>query len=94
MVFRPTSDVLSKYVYYMLRRQEFIDYVMNDIKGMKMPRGNKDNTIRYTITVPLLKKQQQIVEEISTLEAKIAAAKVVINRSANYKQAILDKYLK
>ena len=94
MVFRPTSDVLSKYVYYMLRRQEFIDYVMNDIKGMKMPRGNKDNTIRYTIPVPLLKKQQQIVEEISTLEAKIAAAKVVINRSANYKQAILDKYLK
>lgn len=94
MVFRPTSEVLPKFVYYMLSRQEFIDYVMNDIKGMKMPRGNKDNTIRYTIPVPLLKKQQQIVEEISTLEAKIAAAKVVINRSANYKQAILDKYLK
>ena len=94
MVFRPTSDVMPEFVYYMLRRQAFIDYVMSDVKGMKMPRGNKDNTVRYTIPVPLSKIQQQIVTEISFHEAKIAEAKAVINNCAKRKQAILDKYLK
>ncbi len=94
MVFRPTSEVLPEFVYYMLRRQTFIDYVMSDVKGMKMPRGNKDNTIRYTIPVPLPEIQQQIVAEISAYEEKIAKAKAIINSSAKCKQAILDKYLK
>lgn len=94
MVFRPTSEVLPEFVYYMLSRQIFISYVMSDVKGMKMPRGNKDNIIRYTIPVPLLKVQQQIIEEISTYKTKMAEAKVIINDSAKRKQAILDKYLK
>ena len=94
MVFRPTSEVLPEFVYYMLSRQIFIDYVMDDVKGMKMPRGNKDNIIRYTIPIPLLKIQQQIIEEISTYKTKIAEAKFVINSSVKRKQVILDKYLK
>lgn len=94
MVFRPTSEVLPEFVYYMLRRQAFIDYVMSDVKGMKMPRGNKDNTIRYTIPIPLPKIQLQIVAEVSAFEAKIAEAQAIINNSAERKQAILDKYLK
>lgn len=94
MVFRPTAEVIPEFVYYMLRRQVFIDYVMNDVKGMKMPRGNKDNIIRYAIPVPHPSIQQQIVEEISVHEAKIAEAQAVINSSAERKQAILDKYLK
>ena len=94
MVLRPTAEVIPEFVYYMLRRQVFIDYVMNDVKGMKMPRGNKDNIIRYAIPVPHPSIQQQIVEEISVHEAKIAEAQAVINSSAERKQAILDKYLK
>ena len=78
----------------MLSRQTFIDYVMSDVKGMKMPRGNKDNIIRYTIPVPLLEIQHQIVKEISAHKTKIAEAKVIISSSAERKQAILDKYLK
>lgn len=94
IVFRPTSEVIPEFVYYMLRRQAFIDYVMSDVKGMKMPRGNKDNIIRYAIPVPLPEIQRQIVEEISAYETKIAVAKAIINDSAERKQAILDKYLK
>lgn len=94
MVFRPTSDVMPEFVYYMIRNQVFIDYVMSDVKGMKMPRGNKDNIIRYSIPVPQLSIQQQIVAEIYVHDAKIAEAKAIINNSAERKQAILDKYLK
>lgn len=94
MVFRPISGIISEYVYYMMRRQVFIDYVMNDVKGMKMPRGNKDNIIRYSIPVPVIEIQQQIVAEISAHEEKIATAKIIIKSSTERKQAILSKYLK
>lgn len=94
MVFRPASEVMPEFVYYMIRNQAFIDYVMSDVKGMKMPRGNKDNIIRYSIPVPQLSIQQQIVAEISVHDAKIAEAKAIINNSAERKQTILDKYLK
>ena len=67
---------------------------MNDVKGMKMPRGNKENIIRYTIPVPQLEVQEQIVAGIHIQEVKIAGAKAVIDGSAERKQAILDKYLK
>lgn len=94
MVFRPTSGVIPEFVYYMIRTQSFVDYVMSDVKGMKMPRGKKDNIIRYSIPVPELSIQKQIVDEISVQETEIAKSKAIIKESAELKQAILDKYLK
>ena len=59
MVFRPTKEIMSEFVYYKLRRQTFIGYVMNDVKGMKMPRGNKDNIIRFhQFNIRLWRKSQ------------------------------------
>lgn len=94
MVFRPSSGIIPEYVYYMLCRQKFIDHVMSDVKGMKMPRGNKENIVRYSIPVPSLEIQQNVVNKIHEQEETIDKAKSIINSSANRKQAILDKYLK
>ncbi len=66
---------------------------MSDIKGMKMPRGNKDDIIRYAVPVPPMEVQRQIVAAISAREAKIAEARAVIDGGAGRKQAILDNYL-
>ena len=35
------NSVLPEYLYNTFCRQQFFDYVMKDIKGMKMPRGKK-----------------------------------------------------
>ena len=50
-----TSKYLPKYIFYMLRRDSFFDYVMEGKKGIKMPRGNKEDimTVSYThLTLP------------------------------------------
>lgn len=94
LVFRPISDVMPEFVYYLMRTQAFIDHVMSDVKGMKMPRGNKENIIQYAIPVPSISDQQQIVKEISNYDATIAAANTIIKEGTARKQAILDKYLK
>jgi len=94
LVLRPQPCVLSRFVYCALRRQQFFDYVMTDVKGMKMPRGKKEVIERYTLPIPSLAVQHQTVEEIAALEAKIAAANATIFAAPQRKQAILDQYLK
>lgn len=95
LVVRAESDeIMSKYLYYALRRQQFFDWVMSDVKGIKMPRGKKVVMERYKIAVPSFDIQQQIIEDIDSCEAETNRAKEVIESGAARRQDILDKYLK
>lgn len=88
-----TSKYLPKYIFYMLRRDTFFDYVMEGKKGIKMPRGNKEDILKYRIPVPSINEQKRIVSQIEALEMEINSARITIKNAANKKQVILDKYL-
>ena len=88
-----TSKYLPKYIFYMIRRDTFFDYVMEGKKGIKMPRGNKENIMKYKISMPHIDEQKRIVAQIEALELEITKARTLIENAANEKQAILDKYL-
>ena len=87
------SKYLPKYIFYMLRRDSFFDYVMEGKKGIKMPRGNKEDIMKYKIPMPNIDEQKRIVAQIETLELEITKARTLIENVASEKQAILDKYL-
>lgn len=87
------SKYLPKYIFYMLRRDAFFDYVMEGKKGIKMPRGNKEDMMKYKIPVPHIDEQKRIVVQIEALELEITKARKLIENVALKKQAILDKYL-
>ncbi|MEE0961361.1 MAG: N-6 DNA methylase [Bacteroidales bacterium] len=88
-----TSKYLPKYIFYMLRRDVFFDYVMEGKKGVKMPRGNKEDIMKYKIPMPNIDEQKRIVAQIEALELEITKARTLIESAASGKQAILDKYL-
>ncbi|MBO5264198.1 MAG: N-6 DNA methylase, partial [Bacteroidaceae bacterium] len=88
-----TSKYLPKYIFYMLRRDVFFDYVMEGKKGIKMPRGNKEDIMKYKIPMPHIDEQKRIVAQIEALELEITKARTLIESAASEKQAILDKYL-
>ena len=87
------SKYLPKYIFYMLRRDVFFDYVMEGKKGVKMPRGNKEDIKKYKIPIPLFEEQKRIIAQIEAIELKITQARTLIENAASEKQAILDKYL-
>lgn len=94
LVIRPKDNsVLPEYLYNALRRQQFFDFVMSDIKGMKMPRGNKDHIMRYLIPLVDMKDQQSIVKEVQEYEAIISKAQQVMNSCPQRKKDILLGYL-
>ena len=95
LVFRNSngSMYLSRYLYYALRRDSFFDYVMEDKKGVKMPRGDKENILKYKLIIPSIEEQQKIVAEIEVLEKEITKAQQIIDNAPALKAAILKKYL-
>ena len=88
-----TSKYLPKYIFYMLSRDVFFDYIMESKKGIKMPRGNKEDILKYRIPIPSPEEQQRIVSKVEELEAKIKVARKVIENAASQKQTVLDRYL-
>lgn len=96
LVFRVNNDeIQSKFLFYSMKRQEFFDFIMNQagVKGMKMPRGNKEATLNFKIVVPSISEQNKIVAQVEQYEAEIRKAQAIMNGCAARKKAILDKYL-
>ena len=94
LVIRVTeNEVLSEYVYYNLCCSSFFDFVMSDVKGIKMPRGNKSHILKYEIPIIPLSEQEKILEQVHQYEEEIRNAKDIIDNCENRKRMILQKYL-
>lgn len=66
------EDIISsKYLYYLLSRDIFFNYVMSGSKGTKMPRGDRKQILKYRIKVPILEEQYKIINTIDVIEKKI-----------------------
>lgn len=87
------SKYLPKYIFHMIRRDAFFDHVMEGKKGVKMPRGNRDDIQQYRIPIPPIEEQKRIVSQIEALELEAAKARHLIENAAREKQAVLDRYL-
>ena len=66
------EKIVSRYLYYCLFTDEFFDYVMSGAKGAKMPRGDKDEIMKYQISLPPLSVQEQIAEMLTNIDNKIS----------------------
>lgn len=93
LVFRPISGINARYIYYAMKQNTFFEYIMKNVRGVKMPRGDKNHILNFSIPVPSLEEQQRIVQEIEAYEADIAAAKSVLSACADKKKKILEKWL-
>lgn len=88
------EKAIPEYVYYCLRRDAFFDYVMSDVKGLKMPRGKKETIGKYTFPLPDFEEQARIVEQMSHYDKAIDELRIRMSESSSNKQAILDNFLK
>lgn len=94
LVFRVSETCMSEYVFYQMKQNLFFEFVMQDIKGMKMPRGKKETIESFEIPVPALSDQKAIIEKVKVLEKQIAELKAEIASVPAAKKSILDKALK
>lgn len=65
---------------------------MDGKKGIKMPRGNKGDIMKYKVPMPHIDEQKRIAAQIEALELDITEARTLIDNAASEKQAIFDRY--
>ena len=75
---RAKENVSCQFLYYLLSQDAFFDYVMLGAKGTKMPRGDRNQIIKWVLTLPPLKEQHRIVSLLYSLDSKIE-----LNRKIN-----------
>ena len=68
---RASDAVEPLFLYYLLSQDLFFDYVMQGAKGTKMPRGDRNQVMRWPILLPSKETQHRIASILSSLDDKI-----------------------
>ena len=74
-VFRSKDEELcdSRYVFCMMARKDFFDYVMLNTKGLNMPQGKREHILDYVLPLPPMEIQAQIVDECAGIDSQESA---------------------
>ena len=63
------SSINPRYLYHVLADDKFFDYNMQHAKGAKMPRGSKEEILKYEIPLPSPDEQARIVAILDKFDA-------------------------
>ena len=88
LVFRAKKNSSSQYLYAVLAQDVFYDWVMLGTKGSRMPRGNREQIMRF----PILELCEQETLHIGTLIENISN-KINLNRQINQNLEALARQL-
>ncbi|MDC7767280.1 restriction endonuclease subunit S [Priestia aryabhattai] len=86
LCFKIIRDIFPEYLYYLLERDDFFDYVMAGSKGTKMPRGDKNWIMEYPILLAngnLLKKFIKILSPLNSMKNNIKQETVLLQSLSN-----------
>lgn len=87
-------SVTNSYFYASyLKRKKFFDWIMQDVNGSKMPRGNKVHILRYRVPFVSIAKQNEMASLIDEMEIKIREAENRLEILAGKTSEILSHYL-
>ena len=89
-VFR-ANKLSSSFLHYVMANDTFINYVMSGAKGVKMPRGDKEQMLRYIFSIPIKEEQDKISRLMFLLDERIATQNKIIEDLKKLKSAIIEK---
>ena len=65
------ESFIPQFLYYLLSSEDFFNYDNSFAKGGKMPRGDKNQILKYPIPIPPLSEQHRIVTILDKFEELI-----------------------
>ena len=89
-VLHATDTVAKDYLHYAVANDKFINYVMSGAKGVKMPRGDKNQMRTYQLSLPSIQEQHKIAKILTLLDERIATQSKLIEDLKKLKSAIIE----
>ena len=92
-VFKALPICDSNFLHHVIANDRFIKFVMDGAKGVKMPRGDKEQMITYKVGLPCIEEQKKIANLLSILDERISTQNKIIEDLKKLKSAISKKLL-
>ena len=89
-VFKALPICNSNFLHHVIANDRFIKFVMGGAKGVKMPRGDKEQMITYKVGLPCIEEQKKIATLLSLLDKRISTQNKIIEDLKKLKSAIID----
>lgn len=78
-VLQANGKIDSDYLHFVIANDKFISFVMSGAKGVKMPRGDKNQMKTYSLSLPQIQEQHKIARLLSLLDERIATQNKIID---------------
>ena len=91
LVFKALSACIPDFLHYVIANDRFINFAMSGAKGVKMPRGDKEQMKTYEIGLPSIEEQKKIAKLLSLLDERITTQNKIIEDLKKLKCAIIDE---
>ena len=93
-VLQANGKIDSDYLHFVIANDKFISFVMSGAKGVKMPRGDKNQMKTYSLSLPQIQEQHKIARLLSLLDERIATQTKIIEDLKKLKVAIIENHYK
>ena len=87
-VLQAKGSLDKDFLHYVIANDRFINFVMSGAKGVKMPRGDKNQMATYQLSLPSIQEQNKIASLLSLLDKRIATQSKLIEDLKKLKSAI------
>ncbi len=91
IVIRAKTKVIDSFLVCILKNDNFIDYVMKNAKGTKMPRGDLSSIKKYSLFYPKKREQKKIADCLSSLDELIILQTQKINHLKTHKKGLMQQ---
>jgi type I restriction enzyme S subunit len=91
LCFTPRKNVPPLYLYQILEKDNFFEYVMAGSKGTKMPRGDKKWIMNYTTIIPSKELLEKFNRTTQVLQKDIQIKKSENQKLTELKELLLSK---
>lgn len=81
-----------EFLYNVIASDKFINYVMSGAKGVKMPRGDKNQMESFSFSIPAVAEQRKISQLFQLLDERIATQNKIIEDLKKLKSAIIERH--
>ena len=93
-VFKALAVCNSDFLHYIIANDKFINFAMGGAKGVKMPRGDKEQMKTYRIGLPSKKEQRKIADLLHLLDERIATQNKIIDKLQSLIKGINQRVFK
>ena len=90
---RANIESHSPILYWLLHQDAFFEYVMTGAKGCKMPRGDKQHIMNWSIDLPEVQYWADLATQLGSIDQQIAYNRIESINLSNLRDSLLPKLM-